>query len=122
VAFAQGGGFQPTWTTQHKAAGGFYLATKTREKSLRIPRATRAFLTEASTPLGAKFQSKLNKFRVLQRSEDFEWNRFSARLLLNCIVTQTKVKRKQAERLRKNRICGPQGLKPLMNPMRLRRG
>jgi hypothetical protein len=42
-------------------------------------------------------------------------------LVLN-YADAAKFKGKQSEQAAENGICGPQGLKPLMNPMRLRRG
>jgi hypothetical protein len=91
------------------------------EKLHRRARST-AFLTEVPTLLGANFPGRLQQisrlakvrrerdrasalaFRpwrrthaFLQVPEDFEWNRLQPVCFLNCIVTQTKVKRKQAE-------------------------
>jgi hypothetical protein len=41
---------------------------------------------------------------------------------LSVFAVPEEIQIQQAKQVAENGICGPQGLKPLMNPMRLRRG
>jgi hypothetical protein len=52
----------------------------------------------------------------------FRSNRTASACLVLISARRQNQKPNRLNRLRKNGICGSQGLKPLMNPMRLRRG